>query len=186
MEDFTYSKTSHLGYIRDHRSRAGLSALTTSSHETLSIHLSQLAGSSSSSSSKGLSMHLNQFPNLCLCTQRFRAGVKQPSAEPILQSHRHVRQLTHSLVMQLFRLISELTLCKACERAWLICRVPSVHRAGKPSKQRSKAIKKKLHVTVREGCYCSEWPGGTQLEPSSTKIPACGFRKNDLKPSLLH
>lgn len=38
MEDFIYSKTSHLGYIRDHRSRAGLSALTTSSPETLSIH----------------------------------------------------------------------------------------------------------------------------------------------------
>lgn len=40
VEDFIYSKTSHLGYIRDQGSRAGLSALTTSSPEILSSHLS--------------------------------------------------------------------------------------------------------------------------------------------------
>lgn len=40
VEDFIYSKTSHLGYIRDHRIRAGLSALTTSFPETLSIQVS--------------------------------------------------------------------------------------------------------------------------------------------------
>lgn len=57
-----------------------------------------------------------------------------------------------------------------------------MHRAGKPSKQRSKAIIEKLHVTVREGCYYSEWPGGTQLEPNTfNQIPACAFRTNDFK-----
>lgn len=58
-----------------------------------------------------------------------------------------------------------------------------MRRAGKPSKQRSKAIKKKLHVTGWEGCYCAEWTGGTQLEPTNfDQIPACAFRKNDLFP----
>lgn len=31
----------------------------------------------------------------------------------------------------------------------------------KASKQRSKAIRKKFHVKVREGCYCSERSAGT-------------------------
>lgn len=61
-----------------------------------------------------------------------------------------------------------------------------MRRAGKPSKQRSKAIKKKLHITVREGCYCSEWPGGTtRTDQLLDQIPACGFRKNDSKPPQL-
>lgn len=68
--------------------------------------------------------------------------------------------------------------CEKLARVWLICRVQSMHSAGKPSKQRSKAIKKKLHVTVRKGCYCSKWPGGTQLELTTfNQIPACAFRE---------
>lgn len=76
-----------------------------------SIHLSQLAGSSSSSSSTGLPMHLNQFLNLSRYTQRSRAGVKQSSAQPILQTCEAVNPFaSHAATSRL-----ELTLCKACK-----------------------------------------------------------------------
>lgn len=56
----------------------------------------------------------------------------------------------------------------------------------KPSKQRSEAIKKKLHVTVSGGdvIALSGLVEHNLNQPTSTKIPACAFRKSDVK--LLH
>lgn len=147
--DFTYSKTSHLGYIRDHRSRAGLSALTTSSHETLSIHLSQLAGGTSA----GLPMHLNQFCRTVPLYPKVQGRGERSSAKPVLLSHRRIRRFNPFASDAAIPFHLKIRLCKACRSMthaeYRVC----TEQESLPYKDQ-KAIKKKLHVTLREGYYC--------------------------------
>lgn len=102
VEDFTYSKTSHFGYVRDHMSRAGLSALTTPSPEILSIHSSITASRQQHKVFHAFTQNLCSFPTK---PKGFRSEVKRSLEDLKLLSHQHVRQLTHSLVMQLSHLI---------------------------------------------------------------------------------
>lgn len=133
MEDFIYSKTSHLGYIRDHRSRAGLSALTTSSPETLSIRPS-IPASRQQQQQQHSAVHAFK-PTPCYCTRMFRAGLRRASA--VNPSTSNAAIPSHL----------ELTLCKACRSM--------THLWSTKCAQSRKAFQTKIKSNQKEiACHC--------------------------------
>lgn len=144
MEDFTYSKTSHLWYIRDHRGRAGLSALTTSSHETLSIRPSVRLSIPASGSRAVRAFK----PNLSHYAQTLGAGVRRSAARPTLRSHPYVVRLLGYLYSgAATRSHTELTPYKA--------RKSMTHLKSTKCAQSRKAFQTKIKSNQREiTCHC--------------------------------
>lgn len=129
-------------------------------------------------------MHLKQFRKLSHCTQRFRAGVKQSSAEPILPSHRHISAGNPFASDAAIPFHLETNAVQSLQEhdssaAYRVC----TEQESRPNKDQKQSKRNYMSLLGRD--VIAERSCGNQREATGfNQSTACGFRKNDLTSSL--